>query len=999
MKHFVLLILLWVTGVMAQEEARLLRFPAIHGQQLVFVYAGDLYTVASEGGIARRLTSHVGFESFPRFSPDGRTLAFTGQYDGNTEVYTMPAEGGTPRRLTFTATLGRDDIADRMGPNNIVMGWTPDGEKIVFRSRMREPNDFIGQLYTVSREGDLPQQLPLPRGGFCSYSPDGRQFVYNRVFREFRTWKRYRGGMADDLWLYDFATQKTENLTDHPAQDIFPMWQGNRIYFLSDRDENKRMNLYVLELEGREVRQLTRFVDFDIKFPSLGANAIVFENGGYIYRFDLATEQKHRVPVTIANDQITRRGGLEDVSESVRYGDLSPQGNRVLLGARGEVFSVPAKEGISYNYTFTPGVHERNCAWSPDGRWIAYISDRSGENEITIRRADREGEEIQLTRNSDTYIFDLAWSPDSRRILFSDKKLRLSWVDVVSKQVEQVAQAEAWEIRDYNWSPDSKWIAYTRPEREGMNKICLYHLDSKQTIEATDGWYDASSPVFSSDGTFLFFVSDRDFNPSWNAVEWNYTYQDMQRIYLLALAKDTPSPFALKNDSVAVRSEKPQAKGQKEQGKKDEPAEKPVSVRIDVEGLRDRIVALPIKPAVYSGLISIGDNLYYRRKASSDEKPLLCLYQFKDKKESELGSIGGYTVSADQKKMLVMENKKFAVIDVPTQKVEIKEYIDLSGLKVRLDREKEWAQIFDESWRQMRDFFYDPEMHGVDWPAVRERYRPMVAHVAHRADLTYIIGEMIGELNVGHAYVGGGDMPQAERIQTGLLGADLERDAATGYYRIKKILKGENWLPNRRSPLTEVGVQAGEGDYILAINGQETRDMDNIYAWLLDTPGKTIELLLNDKPVRNGAREVLVKPIADEQGLVYYNWVQGNIQKVAEATDGQVGYIHIPDMGSAGLNEFVKHFYPQLRKKGLIIDVRGNGGGNVSPQIIERLQRRVVMMDRARNAAHGPDPGALHYGPKVTLIDEFSASDGDLFPYRFRRAGLGKLIGKRTWGG
>jgi len=997
MKKAFLWLFLLAGSVFSQEEARLLRFPAIHGDRIAFVYAGDLYTVASQGGVARRLTSHLGFESFPRFSPDGTFLAFTGQYDGNTEIYLIPAEGGIPRRLTYTATLGRDELDDRMGPNNIAMGWAPDGEKIIFRSRMREPNDFLGQLYFVNLKGDLPEQLPLPRGGFCSFSPDGKRMVYNRVFREFRTWKRYRGGMADDLWLYDFASKTTENLTDHPAQDIFPMWHGDQIYFLSDRDENKRMNLYVLDLASRQIRQLTRFSDFDIKFPSLGPDAVVFEKGGFLYRFDLATEQAEQVHVVIANDQVTQRGGLEDVSQIVRYADLSPEGNRALLGARGEIFSLPAKEGITYNLSQTPGVHERNSTWSPDGRWIAFIADPTGENEIYIRRTDLQSKAVQLTSGSDTYIFDIVWSPDSRKILFSDKKLRLSFIDINSKTIVQVAQAEAWEIRDYSWSPDSKWIAYTRPEREVMNKICLYDVDGKKTIEATDGWFSASSPIFSSDGKYLFFVSDRDFDPKWNAVEWNYSYQDMQRIYLLTLAKETPSPFVLKNDSVAVKSETPKP----QEKKKDEKpaAEKPVIVRVDSDGLRDRIAALPIKPAAYSGLISIGDNLYYRRNAAADEKPQLCVFQFKDKKEIELAAIGGYTVSADQKKMLVMENKKIAIIDVPAQKLEIKEYLDLSGLKVRLDRKQEWAQIFDESWRQMRDFFYDPNMHGVDWPAVRAQYRPLVDHVAHRADLTYIIGEMIGELNVGHAYVGGGDVPKVERIQTGLLGADLERDAASRYYRIIKILRGENWTAERRSPLTEIGVQAREGDYILAVNGKPTNEMDNFYAWMLGTPGKTVSLLLNDKPGSQGAREVLVKPIADEQGLVYYNWVQENIRKVSEATDDQVGYIHIPDMGSAGLNEFVKHFYPQLRKKGLIVDVRGNGGGNVSPQIIERLQRRAVMMEMARNTTPGPDPNALHQGPKVTLIDEFSASDGDIFPYRFRRSGLGKLIGKRTWGG
>jgi tricorn protease len=505
-----------------------------------------------------------------------------------------------------------------MGPNNIAMGWAPDGEKIIFRSRMRDPNDFLGQLYFVNLKGDLPEQLPLPRGGFCSFSPDGKRMVYNRVFREFRTWKRYRGGMADDLWLYDFASKTTENLTDHPAQDIFPMWHGDQIYFLSDRDENKRMNLYVLDLASRQIRQLTRFSDFDIKFPSLGPDAVVFEKGGFLYRFDLATEQAEQVHVVIANDQVTQRGGLEDVRQIVRYADLSPEGNRALLGARGEIFSLPAKEGITYNLSQTPGVHERNSTWSPDGRWIALIADPTVENEIYIRRTDLQSKAVQLTSGSDTYIFDIVWSPDSRKILFSDKKLRLSFVDINSKTIVQVAQAEAWEIRDYSWSPDSKWIAYTRPEREVMNKICLYDVDGKKTIEATDGWFSASSPIFSSDGKYLFFVSDRDFDPKMEC--------GGMELFLSRHAADL-SVDAGQRDAVAVvlrttasqSNRCAQAAGEKER-RKNRLRKKPVIVRVDSDGLRDRIAALPIKPAAYSGLISIGDQLYYRRNAAADEK-------------------------------------------------------------------------------------------------------------------------------------------------------------------------------------------------------------------------------------------------------------------------------------------------------------------------------------------------------------------------------------------
>ena len=496
--------------IFAQQEARLLRFPTIHGDKIVFSYAGDLYTVSSAGGVARKLTNDVGYEMFARFSPDGKWIAFTGQYDGNTEVYVMPAEGGVPKRLTFTATLDRDDVSDRMGPNNIVMTWK-DNSHIVFRSRMDEPNDFKGQLFIASIDGGLPEQLPLPRGGFCSFSPDGKKMVYNRVFREFRTWKRYRGGQADDVWLYDFDTKVTTNLTNNPAQDIIPMWGGNKIYFASDRDEHNRLNLYSFDLTSKETKQLTSFVDYDVKFPSIGDNAIVFENGGYIYRFDLATEKLEKVTIFIDEDFAIGRTNVVDVSKSITNYEISPDGNRALFGARGEIFTVPAKYGNTRNLTNTSGVHERNSKWSPDGKWITYISDASGEDEIYIMPQDGSAPGTQLTKNGDTYKYQGYWSPDSKKIMWADKKLRLQYVDVDSKKITSVAQASAWEFTDYAWSPDSKWIAYAKPEDSSMTNIYLYSLEKKESYAVTDGWYSSYSPAFSSDGKFLFFVSDQEF--------------------------------------------------------------------------------------------------------------------------------------------------------------------------------------------------------------------------------------------------------------------------------------------------------------------------------------------------------------------------------------------------------------------------------------------------------------------------------------------------------
>ncbi len=994
------LVSLFASTAISQQEARLLRFPATYGNQIVFSYAGDLYTVASTGGVARKITNDVGYEMFARFSPDGKWLAFTGQYDGNTEVYLMPSEGGVPKRLTYTATLSRDDVSDRMGPNNIVMTWRDD-KTILYRSRRIEHNDFIGQLFLASVDGGIPEQLPLPRGGFSSYSPDKKKLAYNRVFREFRTWKRYRGGQADEIWIYDFETKAITNITNNAAQDIIPMWSGNKIYFASDRDENKRMNIYVYDLTTKETKKLTNFTEFDCKFPSIGNNALVFENGGYIYRLDLATDQAQKVPISIEEDHAIGRGGLKDVSKEVTNFEISPDGNRALLGARGDVFTVPAKYGNTRNLTHTPGVHERNSKWSPDGKWIAYISDASGEDEIYIQAQDGSAPATQITKTGDTYKYQIYWSPDSKKLVWSDKKLRLQYVDIDSKNITTVAQATAFEISNYAWAPDSKWIAYALPEEKVMTTIQLYSVEKKETYAVTDGWFESNGPVFSSDGKYLFFVSDRTFNPTYSSTEWNHSYSDLSSIYLVTLVKDTKSPFAPKSDEVKIKAEEKESgkKNDEKKKDKDKDSEPKVTVKVDIAGLEQRITVLPISSAGYGNLVSVGDKLYYARNGSKDEKTKIFLYELDKQKETELGEFNGFEISADTKKMLVGGDGSYSIIDLPTGKIDAKERLNLSDMKVTLDRNAEWNQIYNECWRQMRDFFYAPNMHGVDWQKVRKTYEPLLKYVNHRADLTYIIGEMIAELSAGHTYVGGGDYPKPERIQIGLLGAKIERDPASKYYRIKKILKGQNWDKNARSPLTEIAVDAREGDYIISIDGKPTNQMNDMYEALVNTAGKQVTLQLNTEPKESGSRETVVIPTADERTLYYYNWVQDNIEKVSKATDGKVGYVHIPNMGVDGLNEFVKYYYPQLRKEALIVDVRGNGGGNVSPQIIERLRREITMIDIARNSAPNIDPGGMVLGPKVMLIDEFSASDGDIVGYRFRKAKLGPLIGKRTWGG
>ncbi len=989
---------LFSLSLRSEDEARLLRFPAIHGNRIVFTFAGDLYTVPATGGTARKMTNHEGYEMFAHFSPDGRTIAFTAQYDGNTEVYVMPSEGGVPERLTYTATLNRDDVADRMGPNNITMGWKHDNETIVFRSRMKSFNDFNGSLFTVTLDGALHEQIPVPRGGFCSFSPDDRKMAFNRIFREFRTWKRYRGGMADDIWIYDFDTGTTENITNNDASDIIPMWSGDRIYFLSDRGAAKRMNLYVYDTVTKETRRLTDYEEFDIKFPSIGTEAIVYEYGGYIYRFDLDSETTQKVRISIAEDMLNGRDELISVGDNTTNFEISPDGKRALFGARGEIFTVPVQHGVVRNISNTSGVHERNSKWSPDGKWIAFVSDHSGEDEIYLISQDGNGEPVQVTSGGLTYKYQILWSPDGKKLLWSDRRQRLRYVNVETKKVTEVDKASAWEIRQYCWSPDGRWIAYQKPEVEQMQRIYIYSLKDKKSYPVTGGWYASGNPTFSSDGRYLFFTSNRDFDPIYSWSEWNHAYRDMSRIYLITLSKDVESPFVPRSDEVetGMKDEEEDASENRDMKSSEDEI---VPLKVDPQGLDRRIVGLPVTPSSYSHIVSVGDKVYYRRSGSADEKPRLLFYDLEEQKETDLGQVDGFEISRDQKKMLVSQNDSYAIIDLPSSEIKVEEKLDLSDMKMWLDKKEEWNQIFNECWRQLREFFYDPDMHGLDWPAVREKYAPLVPYVQHRNDLTYIIGEMVGELNVGHTYVGGGDRPSPERIQMGLLGAEIEKDSHSGYFRIKKILRGQSWDDTLVSPLEAIGVDAEEGDFILAIDGQSTKDMPNMYRALVDKAGKQVRLSLNSKPEHRGKREVTVIPVADESKLYYFNWVQDNIEKVDKATNGKVGYIHIPDMGRGGLNEFVKYFYPQISKKALIVDVRGNGGGNVSPMIIERLRREAVMINIARNTAPAPNPRALIYGPLVCLADEFSASDGDIFTYRFKKHGLGKVIGKRTWGG
>ena len=1020
MKKFLLIALTLFAGIRIQaEEARLLRFPATNGKEIAFTYAGDLYTVPAAGGMARRLTSHIGYEAFAHYSPDGRTIAFTAEYDGNREVYVIPAEGGEPKRVTYTSTNARDDMGDRMGPNNIVMGWTPDGKYIVFRNRIG--SGFPGKLWKVSPDGAMPEEIPLPEGGWCSYSADGKKLAYNRVMREFRTWKYYRGGMADDVWIYD--GKSVRNVTSNDAQDIFPMWIGNEIFFASDRD--MRMNLFVYDTKSGATSKVTDFKDFDVKFPSTDGKHIVFENGGYIYKLDPATKKAEQVHVTLASDLQYARTEQKKLDKNARNYSLSPDGRRVAVTARGEVFDVPVAAGVTRNISRSPGSNDRGADWSPDGKHIAWIGDASGETEIYLYDVEKGGEARQLTSGSDTYIRSLQWMPDSKHILYTDRKNRVVEVDPASGARRTLLENPRSEFRGVAISPDGKWLSYSKPADNQLNILYLYNMANGKEYPVTDYWNDSSNPSFSSDGKYLLFTAQTELNPQYSQIEWNYSFTNMGAVYMCILAKDTPSPL-MATDGMSEDAPKgprgdvpgfapdkkgpaPEAKGGKPAPDKADKPEKPaVEVKVDVDGLNERIIKLPIGSSY--NYYCDGSKIWYggrggtkvfdfKTKKSEDCADGMLMYRYGDKKALLMGGgrgrgpmpggpmpggpgAGGSGISA--------------VTLGP--KIHAEGSIDLSNMVATVDYSQEWPEIYDDVWRAFRDGFYLENMHGRDWNALKDKYAQLLPYVKTRLDLNYVIGGLISELACGHAYVNPGDYPKAPRSDMGLLGAELSKDKS-GFFRIDRILHGAKYSESLRSPFEEPGIGVAEGDYITAVDGVSTKGVANIYSMLVGKAGVLTELTVNTKAAEGG-KKVIVKPIKDEYPLYHYEWVQNNIKVVNEKSGGKVGYIYVPDMGPEGLEEFARYYYPQLDKEALIIDDRENGGGNISPMLIERLQRKAYRLTMSRGSTMtGTTPDGTHTGPKVLLVNKYSASDGDLFPWSFKAAGLGTVIGTRSWGG
>jgi tricorn protease len=983
--------LVLATPAHSQVDARMFRYPDVSSTHITFVYAGDIWIVEKGGGTAERLSSPPGEELFPRFSPDGSRIAFSGNYDGNTDVYVIPAMGGEPLRVTYHP--GTDRLID----------WSPDGGELLFASRRESGVQRFNQLFRASAEGGLPEKLPVPYGEFGSVSPDGRMLAYTPKDRGFRTWKRYRGGLAPDIWLFDLRTLEARNISDSEANDAQPMWHGRTLYFLSDRGPAQRSNIWALDLDGGAMRQVTRFTDFDVTFPSIGPSEIVFQAGGRLYLLDLATDRYREVEVDVVTDLASLRPRTEKVSDLIQSAGVSPTGKRAVFQARGEIFTLPAERGVVRQLTHTSAVAERYPAWSPDGKHIAYWSDRSGEYELTVRSADGSGEERTLTQLGPGYRYNLFWSPDSKKIAFIDNTQRIQVYDLGKDRIAQVdkglwmlhGQLQGFEV---SWSGDSRWLAYSRGLETQNSAIFLFDTGSGKRYQVTSGYYSDQDPAFDPDGDYLYYLSNRTLAPIYSDLDATWVYPNTTNIVAVPLRKDVPSPLAPRSD------EEPAGAGAEQNGKTKDgrggDEGKAADVGIDVEGFEARAVVLPVEAGNYGQLRAVSGKVAYQRRprsGSSSRKSPVLFYDLEDREEKTiLDDASGYEVSSDGKKMLVANGGAWAIVDLkPKQKMEKR--LATSELEMVVDPREEWRQLFSEVWRTYRDYFYDPGMHGLDWSALRDHYGRLLSDAVTRWDVNFVIGELIGEVNASHTYVGGGDTERPGRRQVGLLGIDWA--VANGAYRVARIVRGAPWDIETRSPLLEPGVDVEEGDYILAVNGIPLDVGKEPYAVFEGLAGETVGLTVNDRPSLEGARQVLVETLRSEARLRNLEWIERNRKRVEEATNGRVGYIFVPNTAVSGQTELVRQFNSQMLKDGLIIDERFNSGGQLPDRFIEKMNRRMVTRIYFRNGGIATWPPVTHYGPKVMLINGWAGSGGDAFPFFFKEMQVGPLIGERTWGG
>ncbi len=1012
----------------AQVDARMFRYPDVSATQIAFVYAGDIWVVPKAGGVAARLSSPAGEEMFPRFSPDGTRIAYSANYDGNVDVYVVPAVGGLPVRLTH------HPMDDR------VVDWRPDGHRVLFASSRESGRQRYSQFYLVAVSGGMPEKLQVPYGEFGAFSPDGRQFAYMPQSQDFRTWKRYRGGWASDIWLFNLQTGAASNLTKNDANDGQPMWFGDTLYFLSDRGPAERANVWALDTKTGSARPVTSFTDVDVTFPAIGPSDLVFQAGGKLYRVALPSEKMTEVPVQVVTDEISVRRHAEKTAPLIESADISPGGKRAAFGARGDVFTVPAENGPVMNLTRSSGVAERYPTWSPDGKLVAYWSDRSGEYQLTVRPADGTGVEKALTTLGPGFRYRPQWSPDSKRLVFVDERARVHLIGVEGGQPTEIDHSSVWVGHGalaafrFAWSADSRWVSYARPVSTSNQAVFLYDTKASKLTQATSGYYNDALPVFDPEGKYLYYLSNRHFEPVYSDFDNSWTYPNSSEVVAVPLRADVPSPLAAKNDvegpkdkddkdqdkdkadqkpgggaaagqpppdpakGPATKAQEPKPdSARKDEAKKDEP---PKPVEIDVEGFEARGVVLPLKPGNYADLDAAKGKVLVRRQprsGSADEKQPVVFFDLEEREEKTvLDDATGVTLSADGNKLLVARRRTFAIVDLkPAQKFE--KLMRVAEMDTVVDPRAEWKQMFTDAYRFERDFFYDPNMHGVDWAATRDRYARILEGAVTRWDVNFVLGEFIAELNSSHTYRGGGDEERPAQLKTGMLGIDWE--LANGAYRVRHIVRGGPWDADVRAPLAEPGLNVKEGDYILAVNGAPIDPAQDPWAAFQGLADTAVALTVNTKPAVEGARQVVVKTISDETDLRFREWIEQRRKRVDEATGGRIGYIYVQSTGVDAQNDLVRQFMAQWRKDGLIIDERFNSGGQIPDRFIELLNRPMLAYWAVRFGEDWQWPPVAHRGPKVMLINGWSGSGGDAFPFYFREAKLGPLVGQRTWGG
>jgi tricorn protease len=1034
---------LFLLPAAATAQTKLLRFPDVYGDKVVFTYGGDLWTSSVTGGTATRLTAHPGMEVFAKFSPDGKWIAFTGQYDGDEQVYVMPATGGEPKQLTFYPARG--PLPPRWGYDNQVYGWSRDGRSIIFRSLRDSWTLGVAHLYSVSISGGPVEQLPMPEAGSGDYSPNSAQIVYSPQSRDFRPEKRYGGGTANVLYIFDLKSYDAKRISEGPRASRDPMWIGNTIYFDSDRDGH--FNLYAYDVPSAKTSQLTYNKTWDVRWPSSDNDSrIVYELDGELHVFDTKAKKDNAISIFVPDDGLYKRPSRISVAQNIEDFSLSPKGERVLFGARGDIFTAPVEHGPTRNLTNSSGAHDKWPAWSPDGSRIAFISDKSGEEEVWIVPQDGSKPAEQITNGGHAMRYGPQWSADGSRIAFSDKDGKVFILTLADRKLTEIVDATRGQVRDYAWSPKGSFLAFSMPEKNNNSAVYIWSAGDNQLHRVTDGFFNAYNPAWDPAGDYLYYLSDREFAPQISSIEFNYALNRETNIYAMTLRKNVKHPFPPESDEVTVAKEgetpaaKPQDKGdpqvprepikdvkkepaQAQPGKPEPPAgdqqaanaaqpanppaKPPATMTIDFDGITARVARVPIQPDNYGGLAAkaghllygVGPAFYYGR--APDRQAQLRIYSMKDRKETTLADgINGYTLSDDGNKLLIRQGQNLVMMDAIARAEQPKKPVSTAGLMADRVPTEEWNQIFNEVWRRYRDWFYVTNMHGFNWEALREQYRPLLQYVAHRSDLNYVLAEMIAELTIQHTYVEGGDFQLPPRPKVALPGARFELDKEARRYKIAKIFEGQNEEEIYRSPLTEVGVDVKVGDYVLAINGEELKAEDDPYRLLRNRADNPVFLTVNSRPTMDGARTISYRPVTEEGNLIYLDWIMGNRRKVEQLSGGRIGYVHLPDMGANGIREFIKWYYPQLDKEGLVVDDRANGGGNVSRMLLERLGRKWLALNYGRTSDVGfTYPDGVFIGPMVCLLDQNSGSDGDIFPAMFRESGLGPLVGKRSWGG